>query len=378
MRLYLTALLALVTLAVCAPADAAIRVDSTREARAAIDRIGNRAGTIVLERGRYSTLRIGPRSPRARWLTIVARPGALTKSVIVARARRVRLVGLQVTNYWGSDARLYIVRSARVELERLTVEGSPGRMARVRVYRSTRVSLRNSDLSRCGDRPGADCLAVPYSRYVTVADSAFHDCYGCDFVRISRVRGMRLVRSTFDRALPGPCDPRVSTQAVEASLDAAGPVLPGVCNHQDLVQVSGAHNLTIEDSRFGVYQYGAAQLYISGMYPVVGLTVRRNLFQLADAAVPDVEAITGIIVGNPGGTSPLPLRVLLEENVIESGAIRDPAVFRYWQGVANGLILTERYATLDPALRPVVVRNAVSFLSHPGLVCGLATTDLPC
>jgi hypothetical protein len=347
-------------------------VNTTAEFDRAVDRIGNGAGTIVLERGRYGTLTIGWRSPGARWLTVRAARGAITKSVIVERARRVRLVGLRVTNYWGAEALVSVTDSSRVRMEKLTVVGKNGRRARVRVWRSSRVSLRRSDLSRCGNEKGATCLSTPLSRYVTVADNVFHDCRGCDFLAIAGVRRMRVVRNTFDRALPGPCRREATAREVATVLSLPGPARPNDCNHQDLVQVSGAHNLLIERNRFGVYKNGAAQLYVSAVYRVDRLTIRDNLFLRTDPSVPGVAALNGIILGNPPvpwWVRKPPTRVVVAGNTILSGAPRVPAIYNRWRNVANGLIISQITGRIAPELRPFVVNNLIGSTSHPELVC---------
>lgn len=365
MRPHRIALAALTCLAFATPANAAVHVNTTAEARAAIDRIGNRAGTIVLERGRYGKIVVGPRSSKARWLTVRAEPGALTKHLVVARAHRVKLVGLRVTNYWGGAGLLYVTRSSQVRLEGISVAGRPGNVARIRVAWSGTVSVKGSELSACGE--GAVCLGLRSSSNVTVSGNIFRDCLGCDFVGISRVTGMRLAGNTLDRALPGPCmGPTTSADAELAAVDPPG------CNHQDLVQVIGAYDLTIEGNRFGAYDYGAAQLYVSGQYGADNIVIRDNHFLAADPTVPGLVPVNGLIVGNPPGFRGLPSRVLIEGNTIESGAPRDPGRYLYWQGVANSLIVSEGYLDWPVDERPVVVGNTFATMSAPELVCATA------
>lgn len=367
MRFHRTTLIAvLLVLLLAADAAATIRVSSAREFARAVDRIGNRAGTVVLERGRYGKLVVRDRGPRARWLTVRARRGAVTKHVVVARSSRVRLVGLRVTNYWGGAGLLYVTRSSRVKLERVSVAGRPGNVARVRVWRSGIVSVKGSELSACGE--GAACLGLRSSVNVTVSGNVFRDCAGCDFVGISRVNGMRLAGNQFDRALPGPCMGPTTT----ADAELASATDPPGCNHQDLVQVVGATNLTIEGNRFGAYDYGAAQLYISGQYGADNIVIRGNHFLAADPAVPGLVPVNGLIVGNPPGFRGLPSRVLIEGNTIESGAVRDPGRYRYWPGVANSLIVSEGYLDWPLEERPIVVGNTFAAMSAPELVCGTA------
>ena len=324
-------------------------VRTTAQFNGAVERIGNQAGTIVLARGRYGTLRIGWRSRGARWLTVRAGPGALTKHVVLSRSRRVRLVGLRVTNYQGGDALLLVAGSSQVRIEGATVVGFPGRVARVRIWRSSRVTVRSSDLGRCGE--GAVCLGLPGSKSLTVAGNSFHDCAGCDFVHVAHVDGLTLRRNTFDRAIPGPCG-----QAPD-------------CNHQDLVQVIGGRNLLVEGNRFGLYSYGAAQLYVSGQQGADAITIRGNVFLRSDPTLPGLEAANGIIIGNPPGTRGLPTRVVVAGNSILSGSPRDPERFRYWPGVSNSLIVSEGFEGVPLELRPLIVNNLIGRTSHPDLLC---------
>lgn len=351
--------LVVILLALVAPATAqgAIRVDTTRELRDAIDRIGNRGGTIIVERGRYGKIVVGPRARGARWLTIRAEPGALTKHVVIAKARRVKLVGLRLTNYWGGDALLRIIRSSSVRMEGLSVEGKPGRVARIRVRHSGRVTLRGSELQRCGAM--TVCLGLTLSHRIVVAGSVFHDCIGCDFMAVSFIAGLTVRGNTFERALPGPCSPAYKPTVEESAL-AAGPA--HTCNHQDLIQVFGGQHLLFEGNTFGESVGGAAQVYIAAPWPTDDVVVRGNVFQPG--------ATTGLIVGNPPGFNGLASRVLVEGNQILSGAPR--SAHRNWSGVANSLIVSDGYLTWPVEQRPIVVGNTFAMMSAPELVCATA------
>jgi len=334
-------------LILCGQAEATIHVGNTAEFNAAVDRIGNRAGTIVLERGRYGKLLVGPRSLRARWLTITARPGAVTRWVTLAGSRRVRLVNLHVTNYWGGDARLLVYRARGVKIQGATVVGKPGRRARIHIQLSSNVSLTGSDLSYCGNR--MPCVRMPQSRGVSVVGNTFHDCYGCDFVVVARTSGITLARNTFDRALPV----------------SGCPGSPG-CWHQDLVQVIGGTNIRIMGNLFGDQANGAAQLYISGQAPTVGIEVRNNVFLPTE---PGVAPTNGIILGNAPRSSPsYPRRAVIAGNTILSGAPRG-AHHLSWAGVANSLLISEGYQTLPVEERPIVVNNVLATASHPEYLC---------
>ncbi|MGH2610937.1 MAG: hypothetical protein ACRDHF_17790, partial [Tepidiformaceae bacterium] len=96
-------------------------------------------GTIVLRAGRYGHLRIGPRP--GRWLTVRARPGAVTRLVEVHGSRRVRLVRLTMGNYRGYRAYLDVHRSRQVSVLRARVRGRSGLSARASVTNSRQVTI---------------------------------------------------------------------------------------------------------------------------------------------------------------------------------------------------------------------------------------------
>jgi hypothetical protein len=58
-------------------------------------------------------------------------------------------------------------------------------MTRNEVHASRHVTIRRSRFTHCGERSPecVNCLMLfRRSRHVTVEDSWFHDCYGCDFI----------------------------------------------------------------------------------------------------------------------------------------------------------------------------------------------------
>jgi hypothetical protein len=341
-RVLVTALA--VALLAIADAGAAVRVDTTAEFHRAVDRIGNRAGLIVLERGRYGMLQVGRRSERARWLTVKAQRGVVVRQVELRGARRVRLVGLRVRPMYGRSGLVLVRWSRQVLIDGLDLRGLR-RMARVRVRFSSSVTLRDSDLSRCR----VICYRADSSRDLRVLETAFHDCFDCDFLVGVDVHDVAVQRNTFDRALPGRCG------------------IGGRCNHQDLVQMVGGTDWLLERNRFGLVHGGAAQVYLSGQWDTDRVTVRSNVFLRSDPAVPGVVADTGLIVGQPSGWHGLPRHVVIAGNTFLSG---DPRTLQgAWVGVANGLILSDGYEQLPLGQRPLLVNNVFAHMSHPELVC---------
>ena len=177
----------LIALVLAGPAESGVHYVSTAaQFNATVEKIGNRSGTVVLKGGRYGTLRVGQRSPTARWLTVRAQHGALTKHVELRGARRVNLLDLRMRPYRGGHALLLVRWSRQVNVAGLTLQGTARRMARVRVRYSRGVVVRDSDLARCV----VICFRADNSAAVMVAGNAFHDCFGCDFLVAKYVRGM--------------------------------------------------------------------------------------------------------------------------------------------------------------------------------------------
>ena len=340
-------LLAVLAGAVLVPdAGAARRTVSTEAGfHAAVEQMRASGGIITLRAGRYGYLRVGPRA--GRWLTIRARPRAVTRYVEVHGARRVKLVDLDVVTFKGRHALLDIDRSRQVNVLRARVRGRNGLRARVSVTSSRGVAVRDSTFRRTR---WVSLRSIGSSR-VTVEGNRFVDCYGCDFLLVKATNDLVVRGNTFDRALPGLCG------------------VEGSCNHQDLAQMTGGRRWLIEGNRFGVAYNGAAQLYITGYGPTDDVVIRGNTFLRDDPLAPGFAPWTGVVIGQPTGWLGLPRNVRIEGNTILSGY---PRPHGHWIGVANSIILTEQYAALPPGERPVVTGNVLATTTHPELLCGVA------
>jgi hypothetical protein len=177
-----------------------------------------------------------------------------------------------------------------------------------------------------------------------VLGSRFHDCVGCDFIRGRFAARMTLRGNTFTRALSGGCVTLVG------------------CNHQDLVQLDGGRDLHVEDNTFGVYEFGAAQLFVrSG----VGVTIRGNVFEPADPGPLGLANLNAIVLGTHEGWAPR--RVVIEGNDILAGGPRPD--FYTPAGVATSVLLWPAFDALPVEDRPAVRGNTIGVSEAPEWFC---------
>jgi Tol biopolymer transport system component len=320
-----------------ASSPAAVVVGTTGQFAAAVEQLGLSGGTIVLRRGRYSRLVVGPRSHRK--LTIRAQPGASAGYVGLIDTRAVSLVGLRVTPR-SSDAGVDVHGSRQVVLERLTVAGTRRYDAGIDLDRSRGVTIRDSSITRCGD--GHLCVRTGHSSNVRILGNRFHDCFGCDFVRGRFARHLEIRGNSFQRALVGRCGTN-----------------PERCNHQDLVELHEGDGLIVEQNDFGVYQLpGGGQLALFG--PLANVVIRNNVFRHSDPRAPGVDAHVGI---NLGGFTGLPRRVLIANNTVLSG---DERRGRHHTSIR----LKPAYRSMAAANRPVIANNILHVARRPSLCAG--------
>jgi hypothetical protein len=316
---------------------------------AAAARFRTSGGTIVLRRGLYADLSIGPRGPGR--LVVRAGPGAQVKRLLLHGTRDVRLTGLRIAPA-GGPARLYVWGSRGVGFERLAVTGTSAWRANASVVRSARVRFVGGAFARCGEGKPPDagyCIRLVDTAGVTIASSRFRDCFGCDFVHGLRNSGLTIRGSSFRRARVGRCGHSVVR-----------------CPHVDLVQLAGGRDVVIDRNRFGVYERpGAAQVYLTGGIRRVRVT--NNLFLASDAQLPAVHPPTGLWVGNRVADD-VPRRVVIENNTILSGR---PRLLPHDAGATTtSILLSPLYGTriaLDE--RPVVANNVLAFVDRGAYKC---------
>ena len=252
-------------------------------------------GRIVLLPGVYRKLVIGPRGRRA--LRIEGRRGVRVQSVIFDRTRWVSFGKVRVGPV-DRNALVQIRGSRHVVLHDLVVSARrSGRSASLLLASARDVAIRNSDFSHCSDRVRrfVNCITLfRWTHDVLIADSRFHDCYGCDFVHGRFGSDLTLRGNRFDRALP--C--------------SYGRYR---CGHQDLVQLFAGRRLRVAGNRFGVYREGGAQLYLTNA--VDNATIVNNVFVGSDPRVPGYRARMGIVLGS-NASRRLPYHARIVNNTI--------------------------------------------------------------
>ena len=349
----LRGLLAVALLALAAgagPAPAEPAKSPTRYVRgdaafaAAVAQFRHSGGTIVLLRGSYRQLVIGPRSWRP--LRIVGRPGARIGGVRFDGTQRVSLGRVAVTPVAG-DAEVELWRSRHIVLHDLRVSAHRTRhSASILVADASHVTIRRSEFSHCGDHDPefVNCVTLyRWAHHVVIEENRFHDCFGCDFVNGRFGVGLTIRGNRFDRALP-------------CHMGAYR------CRHNDLVQLFGGWRLLVARNRFGVYREGGAQLYLTNA--VDHATIVNNVFLGTDPKVPGYRARMGIVVGSRR-TQRMPLYARILNNTILTGERRR-------DGYAGSIRMSTRYGVVRRAQRPIVANNVIGLLETPGRVCGFA------
>lgn len=319
---------------------ATLRVGSETAFAVALQKLGERRGTIVLRAGRFDTLFVARRGTRP--LTIRAERGATIRWLRLEGARAVHLVGLRIVS-WSREARLEIVRSRRILVERVRIRGRTHVPAWLKLDGSHGVTVRRSEFTQCGELK--TCILTGRTSRLRLVRNRFHDCRGCDFVRGHFGPGMLIRGNRFDRALRGPCGRN-----------------PAVCNHQDLIELQGGRRLLVERNHFGLYQLpGGGQLYL--LEDVRNVVVRNNVFLARDPRVPGVESHVGI---NLGGRRAVPRNVLITHNTVLSGK-RRPA-----KGVNGSVRFVERYVRVRHRERPILANNVIRLARNPRQLCDWA------
>jgi hypothetical protein len=344
---------ALLTLVVLAAAPAAgpaasntIRVRNESQLQAAVSKLANSGGTIRLLPNVYRTLVVPPRSGRP--LRIIGRPGVRIERVVFDRTKHVSLARVRISPRT-QHAVVEVNESKHIDLDGLVVTAQGTRLsASVTAWASRYVRIRRSTFTHCGDRSveWANCLMLfRRTQHVTVEDSWFHDCYGCDFIHGRFGSHLTIRRNRFQRALP-------------CSFRLLGRVR---CGHQDLVQLFAGKWLRVERNHFGVYKYGGAQLSLTG--PIDHVSIANNVFVGTDPRVPGYRSRMALVIGVKGSDR-LPRFVEVVNNTILTG-------FKRIDGYAGSLRISRayRYGGYSRRQRPLVVNNVIGLLRTWGRVC---------
>ncbi len=143
------------------------------------------------------------------------------------------------------------------------------------------------------------------------------------------------------------------------------------CNHQDLVQLVDGGDVVIDGNRFGVHEFGAAQIYLTGT--IRRVTITNNVFLPTDPLAPGRSAETAIWVGNKRATN-VPLDVVIEHNTILTGSVRQGG--RANRGTANSILLSPAYADKPAEHRPLVANNVIALTGTPTRLCDQVRTSV--
>jgi hypothetical protein len=333
-------------------------VHSPAEFRDAVTAARPTGGNIVLFPGRYSEPLV--LSGRLRsFVRIIGKPGAVVQRLVLDHTRNVSVGPLRVAPLNG-DAVVRVTASRNIALHDLHVSARGTLFsAGVEIPGSTWVSIQESQFSHCGDRSPnwVNCLTLrDRARHVAVAHSWFHDCRGCDFVH-GRMDAFLTIRdSRFERALPCRLD-RINQEQLRALLGRYASVR---CDHQDLIELFGGSNLRFEHNRFGVYERGGAQLYITGEGQHA--TIANNTFVGTDPRIPGYRSRVGLLVGGSGG-GPIPYFVRILHNKIYTGA-------RRLDGYEGSISISRGYGWRVPVgARPLIAHNVIGLLQTPVRLC---------
>ena len=319
-----------------------LRVHNEAQFAAAVAKLRHSGGTIWLLPHAYrGELVVPPRS--GGWLRIIGTPGARVERLTLDHTQRVSIGRLRIIPFV-QDARLEAYASAHIDLHDLVVSaaGTPY-SASVHLPLSRNVTIRRSTFTHCTDRSPliVSCVFLRWVAYLTIEDSIFRDCHGCDFINGRFRRGVTLRRNRFDRAMP--CHGLGRFR----------------CGHQDLVQLFAGRGLVVENNHFGIYRKGAAQLYLTNA--VDDALIANNVFVGTDPRFPGYHARVALIVG-AWGTARVPRDVRILNNTILTGAERI-------DGYLGSIRMSSAYAEVLKRRRPVLANNVIGVLGVPGHVC---------
>ena len=318
-----------------------IYVHSNAQFQNAVAKLRWSGGTIVLAPKRFAgELIVGPRG----WapLRIVGKRGTHVEQLTLWATRRVSVSNLTVSPV-SQDAKIVAFQSSRIDLNRILVSAAGTRYAAtVQLPISNRVTIRNSLFTHCGDHAPqmVNCVFLRFVSNLTISDSRFQDCRGCDFVNGRFRTNLTLLRNHFARTLP--CHMGRYR-----------------CGHQDLVQIFGGRGLLVRGNTFGVYRRGAAQLYITNRMRRVRIV--NNVFLGTDPQVPGYHARVAMVIGS-AATKHVPRGVRIINNTILTGA-------RRVDGYEGSIRMTNQYGAVPKSARPVLANNVIAVLKDPNQVC---------
>jgi hypothetical protein len=194
-------------------------------------------GTVRLDAGYYETLSVEERMFSAP-VRIVGSPGTTVGQISVEGSRNIRFEGFAIEPRKPQEEAVVSVEDSRnVSFADLRFDGlSESQGARLRIHEdAAAVRVVDSDFTWCQSY----CIQ-PAGTSIEILRSRFHDLIESDAIRGG---GSKIViaDNTFDRAVPG-----------EAH-----------ANHNDFIQITGGRSWLIARNRFGVREFGAAQIFVN-------------------------------------------------------------------------------------------------------------------
>jgi hypothetical protein len=301
--------------------------------QAALKRVAKSGGTIQLPAGRVPPLQLFDLVPSSPIL-LVGRPSTVVTGISIRRSRRIVVSGLRI---------MPADRPAIAEV----------RDSQDVTFRRVRFLGREEDV-------GVALQLDPGDRNVTVADSEFARCQHGLACILAQGRGLVIEHVTFHEVRDADVVRGAASHVVirDSVLHDALTGTHGD-NHNDLIQILGGGPWTIERSRFGVRDNGAAQVYVDPRAgpagPVHDVRVISSLFTGSNE-----DMYFAILIRKPASSSiPLATGIELINNTIVS---------------ANNaaIVLAEEYADLPPEQRPLVQNNILGRQKHA--LCELART----
>jgi hypothetical protein len=308
----------------------------------AVKRLNKSGGTIVLRRGTFTSLTIGPRSSRP--LRVLGRRGTRVGRMLLSRTQHVELGGFALSPVRG-DATITLLGARSIDLHdlRVTAKGTRSR-AFVYVRFANHVHISRSEFAHCGDRSPdfVNCVQLNRGAHsVVIENNHFHDCHGCDFIHGRFGSWLTIRGNRFDRALP--CHHMSRYR----------------CGHNDLVQLFAGQWLRVERNHFGVYRAGGAQLYLTD--DVDHATIVNNVFVGTDRFLPGYRARMGIVIG-ANESKRLPYYAKVVNNTILTG-------YRRKDGYAASIRMSSKYGGVRRWKRPIVANNVIGLLETKWRVC---------
>jgi parallel beta helix pectate lyase-like protein len=308
---------------------------------AAVSALRHSGGTIVLLPHVYrGELVVPPRS--GGLLHIVGRPGTYVERIRLDHAQRVSIGRLRIGPVT-QDAWIEADNSRDLLFHNLVVSaaGTPY-SATILMPHSRRVTIRRSLFTHCGDRSPvfSNCVTLRRVKRLTIEDSRFRDCRGCDFVHGRFGSHLTIRRNRFERALP--C--RGTRYR---------------CGHQDLIEIFAGKVLVVENNYFGVYRIGGAQLYLTNN--VDHVRIANNVFVGTDPRVPRYRSRVAMVIGARESVR-LPHHVRIVNNTILTGASRV-------DGYAGSIRMSSVYGRVPRRKRPILANNVIALLRVPNYVC---------